>query len=188
VISSYGYQYDAVGDITQVSEVAPDGTATTTKYTYDALNRLTDEQVLNASGAVQSDTSYTYDLAGNRYSQTDASGTTYFYYYSDNPEELRAKVAPDGTETDYTYDANGSLLTTALNNNGTPTVTASDTYDDRNRLISATVNGQTESFTYDDDGNLRKGSYLRKGVISLLMGLAYDPFPVSRRPVFLGRL
>jgi RHS repeat-associated protein len=153
VISSYGYQYDAVGDITQVNEVAPGGTATTTKYTYDALNRLTDEQVLNASGTVQSDTSYDYDLAGNRFSQTDASGTTYFYYYSENPEELRAQVTPDHTETDFYYDANGSLITTALNNNGTPTVTASYTYDDRNRLVSATVNGQSISYTYDDDGN-----------------------------------
>jgi RHS repeat-associated protein len=151
VISSYGYQYDAVGDITQVSEQSPDGSTRTANYSYDALNRLTEEKVTDGSGVHTTD--YTYDLAGNRYSQTDASGTTYFYYYSENPEELRAQVTPDNTETDFYYDANGSLLTTALNNNGTPTVTASYTYDDRNRLVSATVNGQTESFTYDDDGN-----------------------------------
>ena len=74
IIDAYSYGYDAAGN--QTSKVDGKGT---TNYTYDQLNRLA--SVSEPGGKL---TSYTYDPAGNRQTETVSTGsisivTTYTY-------------------------------------------------------------------------------------------------------------
>ena len=61
------YNYDLVGNLASVTE--PNGVVTT--YSYNKLNRLTDEVVKNANGTVLASYSYTLDNAGNRTGVTE---------------------------------------------------------------------------------------------------------------------
>jgi YD repeat-containing protein len=104
--------------------------AATTNYTYDHLYRLTG--VTTTSGA----TSYTYDPTGNRLSK-----------------------ALGGSTTSDTYDRADRILTAGntnytVNNAGNETARGFDsfTYDQANRLTSATISSATSSYVYDGDG------------------------------------
>lgn len=72
---SLGYQFDAVGNITQLTN--GDGSAILARYGYDALDRLDD--VMDGPTGVSIET-YTYDATGNRLSEVDAGGTTSYAY------------------------------------------------------------------------------------------------------------
>ena len=64
LIRSLGYEYDAVGMITNIV-TSDDGSQLFVKsYQYDSLNRLTSETRITDNGSQT--TEYTYDLAGNR--------------------------------------------------------------------------------------------------------------------------
>ena len=187
VISSYTYQRNAMGDITEVDEARTQVASRTVKYQYDALERLTSET--DIVGTTSATTSYTYDLVGNRSTQTDASGTTTFHYTAD--DQLQTETAPGGTTvtTDY-YDFNGSLtsttVATTVNGTTTTTTTANYIYDARGRLISATVNGQQESFNYDDDGNQVSSTTAASGTTVYEKEKGTGPFILSPRFSGLG--
>jgi RHS repeat-associated protein len=72
---SLAYQFDAVGNITQLTN--GDGSAILARYGYDALDRLDD--VMDGPTGVSIET-YTYDATGNRLSEVDAGGTTSYAY------------------------------------------------------------------------------------------------------------
>ncbi len=97
VLASYAYTYDEGGRVTRVLEA--DGRQV--HYTYDALDRLTAEQVTDP-GMPPRLVSYTYDEVGNRLTRTDAGSTT-SYTYDTNHRLTRAGDAS------FTYDANGNL-------------------------------------------------------------------------------
>jgi RHS repeat-associated protein len=100
-----------------------------TSYGYDRLYRLL------GAGGPDGAPAYTYDPAGNRTSMTLGSSTSYTYDRAD-------RISSAGS-TSITVDAVGNL-----------TARGSDTfiYDGANRLVSATVAGTTETYTYDGDG------------------------------------
>ncbi|MEI7850958.1 MAG: RHS repeat-associated core domain-containing protein [Kiritimatiellales bacterium] len=70
LIRSLGYQYDALGMITNKTEFQVSGFTSQVSYEYDTLNRL----IREASG--NSRVEYSYDLAGNRTTVKDNGATS----------------------------------------------------------------------------------------------------------------
>jgi RHS repeat-associated protein len=92
------YEYDGAGNL-----VKREDSTGTSKYTRDALNRLTKEEL---PGSVTH--SYTYDAASNMKSFTDGGGTTNYAYNGLN--ELESMTEPSTLGTDkFTYDNNHRL-------------------------------------------------------------------------------
>ncbi|WP_340558538.1 DNRLRE domain-containing protein [Streptomyces sp. GSL17-111] len=112
------FGYDDLGRLAEDTLTAPDGTTTASvAYTYDDRDQLTGKTTTGTAGAGEH--AYTYDAAGR----------------------LTGWTAPDGTVTDYTWDAAG---------NRTRVGDATATYDERNRLLAA--NGT--SYTWSARGTL----------------------------------
>ena len=110
-----------------IDQVDPLGQAT--HYEYDDNGNVT-EKTVTGSGAADVVTTYTYTEKFN---------------------QLASVKDAMGNETDYTYDANGNLLTTtdALGN------TVTNHYDAHGQLTSMTdANGGTATYSYDAYGNL----------------------------------
>jgi YD repeat-containing protein len=129
IISQHSYTLDSVGNRTVLAEaLAQVGGGTTTNnfsYSYDRLYRLTGDGTR----------SYSYDPVGNRLSLTQGGTTSYAYDRTD-------RILAAGS-TSYTVDADGNL-----------TARGSDTfsYDQANRMTSATVTGTATTSVYDGDG------------------------------------
>lgn len=94
VISDYIYILDAVGNRTRVVEVHNDasGDARQVDYTYDELDRLTQEVITNDPVGKNGVIAYTYDAVGNRLTKTST-------------------VPDTAALVTYAYDANDRLLT-----------------------------------------------------------------------------
>jgi RHS repeat-associated protein len=186
-IDDESYDYDPAGNITrQVStrlgvQAAPE----TQCYSYDPLDRLTaawtaldgcaaaptattHAQVGDLlSGGTGYWTSWTFDILGQRTSQTDhatvseGTDTTTSYIYkgtgngntADQPHTLTSTQSTGGTtaSTSYTYDASGNTVTRTTPAAGTQNLA----WDNANRLtqIAGTTAGTT-SYVYDADGNV----------------------------------
>lgn len=143
-LSDLAYSYDKASDVTRID----DGSNYAT-YSYDNLNRLTEE---NNVGAGAIDRTYAYDAAGNRSSMTVGANTTGYTY--NNGEELTAADRP-GTSDDssLTYDANGNP---ASETRGSDTTNYS--YDAANRLTGVDLPGGAPDETYAYDGLARRVS------------------------------
>jgi RHS repeat-associated protein len=102
----------------------------TTNYGYDKLYRLT-----SAAGPAGT-TTYSYDPLGNRLNKVlGTQNTSYSYDRAD-------RITAAGSTT-YTVNADG---------NETGRGSDSFTYDQANRLLSASVGGTTSTYKYDGDG------------------------------------
>ncbi len=145
------YSYDAAGRLTRIDHDGPGGTidffdygldadgnrismasaAGTESYGINSVNQLT--QVTYPGGAT---TSYTYDAAGNRLSETTGATTVGYTYDAAGRITSRGGVA-------YANDAAGNLV-----------AAGADTYawDWAGRLASATIGGATTDYAYDGDG------------------------------------
>ena len=139
------YTYDANNNVIGVTK--PDGSVTTTVHDNAQRVVLTAERV-NESIIVGYE--YTYDTEGRILTETDlASNLKSEYTYDSLSRVTKRKLTnlsdSSVTEESYTYDANGNIISSAVN-------TDSDTfvYDDNNRLTE--YNGQ--AVTYDSDGNM----------------------------------
>ena len=139
VVASYAYTLDPADRVTAETKVwtnADDTTSSdTTGYTYTNNNQLT--EVTHTDTALSGPEMFSYDANGNR---------TMTGYSTDPGNELHS----DGTY-DYTYDADGNMITQTDIASGDETVY---TYDYRNRLVEVqqVVSGVTSmvaQYTYD---------------------------------------
>ncbi|HET9346554.1 MAG TPA: RHS repeat-associated core domain-containing protein, partial [Candidatus Limnocylindrales bacterium] len=171
------HTYNARGNRTKVVRPSPaatsgtDGTTVTTRFAYDAADRLC--RVVENS--TQSDP--TWDGLSNKCADAiDGSTTTNVStrYTSDGAGNLATMVDANGNTTTYAYDAAGRMtsLTDALGkavswtyndlgqktaeNNRTDFPTPGSigwTYDGAGRILTRTANGATTSYEYDATGN-----------------------------------
>jgi len=124
-----------------------------THYTYDSRNQITD---VNESKKVwfkrtkTHDTSYSYDLSGNRTKKVYDSVET-VYTYNDAGQLLTEKT---GKKTiSYTYDANGNLISKSSPACLGKTNKKTYEYDNENRLKAVKENGTLlMAMLYDGDG------------------------------------
>ena len=116
IMDAYTYTYDDANNQTSKHEIVNGVEKGTTVYTYDALSRL--ETVTEPLGRR---TCYTYDMAGNRVSETvtDESSTCQTSYsYNEQNRLMHTVKSVDSVVTEstlYSYDNNGNQLTTTVN-------------------------------------------------------------------------
>jgi RHS repeat-associated protein len=145
VLSRYQYTYDKVGNKASVLELG----GRKVEYTYDELNRLTQEKITDAVNGNRV-IDYTFDAVGNRLSRVDSVAGTTTYTYDDNDRLLSETTA--GVTKRYTYDDNGNTLTEQ--EPGKRTVYD---WDSENRLIGAQITDtsgtKTVQYRYDVEGD-----------------------------------
>ncbi|WP_241474866.1 RHS repeat-associated core domain-containing protein [Nocardiopsis xinjiangensis] len=145
------FTYNGRGDLLTSERSDSSGTETA-EYSYDAAGNLTE---LTEHGQT---TTYAYDAAFRLTSLTDHTGAeTTFDNDANNQRTLITH--PDGAEEARSYDDSARLTgITTTGAEGQELVTASYSYDndgaDSDQMRSRTVNGQSESFTYDGLGRL----------------------------------
>ena len=180
------YTYDNMGNITSVSENGRQ----TVKYTYDALNRLIKENLLDKDKEI----CYTYDNNGNILTKS-VNGEVVEYRYKEDSDQLMSF----GNET-FAYDVMGNpttyrgmtavwkkgkqlkFLNASVNNVGY-------THDGKGLRRTKHVGGITTTYTYDSNGKLLKEEgaktieyvYGAEGII----GIIIDQIPyLFRKNVF----
>jgi len=128
------------------------------QWTYDNLYRLTGETRKSGSSIV-AQSSFTYDLAGNRLTQ-NVNGAITSYTYNELDQLLtagsiqyqydgRGNLAREtnGSQvTQYTYDAADRLASVSLPNGTNIT----NTYDADGRRVQQSVNSQTTKYLWDE--------------------------------------
>ena len=150
------YEYDEAG---RQKTVTYDNGARE-EYAYDQNGRLI--QLKNYQGKnIKESYSYTYDANGNQLSENKVvNGTSEQLTYAYDAVN-RLVYADEGANRhrEYTYDAAGNRSSETIVDaqlNTTQVMTYS--YNSQNRLTSISSVGGTETFTYDNNGNMTKSS------------------------------
>lgn len=167
VISSYAYTLALTGRRDSVTE----NTGRKVEYTYDALDRLTQEKITDAVNGNRT-ISYTYDPAGNRLIRTDSDPSVGLSTYTYDANDRLATETDQGVLSTYAYDANGNTLSkttgashvsytwdfdnrlTDADTNGDGITDEHNVYDAAGNRVSQTVNGQETRFLLDVTGPL----------------------------------
>ena len=137
--------YDANGNLVQDA----DGLGILRKQSYDALNRLvqTIDNYNGNDGATKNTTiQYGYDSLDRLTQVTDPGNLNTTYSY-DGLSDTTGQVSPDTGTTSRTFDAAGNVLTST----DAKGITAINTYDVLNRLISTNYPDGTQNVTYAYD-------------------------------------
>jgi RHS repeat-associated protein len=195
------YSYDLNGNLVS----STDRKSQVTSLTYDPLNRLklVGFNTVTSGGVTsyESTTGYTYD-AGNRMTQAvDSAGGTITEAY-DNLDRLTSETTPQG-QISYGYDLAGRR--TSMTVAGQPQVTYSYdnanrltqiaqgtstvgfSFDNASRRSTLTLsNGVNMAYTYDNDGRVTGITY--KFNAATLGNLAYSYDSLSRRTLVSGSL
>ncbi len=139
-LQNMSYTYDAMGNITTITDYSDTGAGKIANFTYDDLNRL-----LTASTTQASSTSYryqyAYDLLGSiTGSKLNSSATTSYTYAGILYANPHAPTKIGSTVLGY-------------DNAGNATSSGSTVYawDWRNRLSTSTVSGTTRIYSYDEN-------------------------------------
>ena len=147
------YTVDASGLRTQIIDTRPAAiaaqTATrTTAYSYDAVKRLTREQVTDSSGQHRNST-WSYGKTGNRLTESTSGSINKNVNYSYDAND---RLTGETGGIVYTHDANGNLLSKKVG----ATVQAEYRWDEENRMVGATLGTGTSqkivSYAYDPSG------------------------------------
>ena len=117
-----------------------------TDYEYDPVGRLLMLRNFNHNGTLLSMFAYEYNLRGQIVAINTLTGSWSFKY--DAISQLTTWMAPTGEVTEVRYDSRGNRLTQT--NRGT---TTSYSVNSMNQYLSY---GDSETFTYDENGNLRQ--------------------------------
>ncbi|WP_165229541.1 peroxidase family protein [Aquisphaera insulae] len=149
------FAYNALGQyasIARYADLAGTQSVVTTRYQYDALNRLIDLRHSNSAGDIAF-YEYTYDASSRIASIRDVDGLT-TYTYDDRDQLTGADRAAGDIRGDesYEYDANGNRVASSVH--GTGYVTGPG-----NRLLS----DGTYDYVYDDEGNMVRRTEMATG-------------------------
>ncbi len=168
------YTYDGLGRV--ITQTSADGTSVShdyatawqelttnergykTRYYYDAFNRLTKVEELNASHQLYATTTHAYDVLGNLVQVVDNSSNTTTMTY-DRLSRKTGMSDPDMGSWTYGYDSNGNLTTQTDAKSQTITMV----YDALNRLTNKNYPGGSGMtnvvYSYDSTsgGNYGKG-------------------------------
>lgn len=166
VQTTVSYGYDANGNRTSRTV----GTAVTS-YTYDQLNRLTQETF---PGSIVN--RYTYDAAGNLATFADGGGTVSYAY--DPTDNVSTITEPDGRQTTFGYNRQHSRTSTNYPNG----ITMTNVVDDSQKIkeiiaqrtgVAAVVH-LTYDYSYRDANNVLKEGQLRRQSTDRVAGTTTD--------------
>ncbi len=135
------YGYDAGNNVKTITDAV--NAANTQTFGYDALNRLT--SAVSGTGGYGA-YAWTYDLVGNRLTQTLGSATTTYSYSSGN---RLWSVNASGTTTLVSTNANGNITSIPPANGN---MAATFAYSAANRLSSVMGSPLAATFVYDAFG------------------------------------
>ncbi|MFF7183548.1 RHS repeat-associated core domain-containing protein [Streptomyces sp. NPDC008121] len=164
VLSEAAYLYDSHGNLTERTDTRPgagaDGTpggpvSTTTRYTYDAYNRLTGSEVSGADGKPLTSTRYTLNVSGDVVQTETAPGA--------------GEAAGKNTVTDNGIDSSGRLTARTVTTGGVSTG-QKQVFDADGNLTTAhdgtqwtyTLNGRPAAMTAPD-GAVTRYTYWADG-------------------------
>lgn len=166
LISTTGAYFDAAGNMLS----STDARGNTTTYTYDATGMMTQEvQPVTATSSIT--TSFGYDATGNRTRYTDGRGNNWYTTYNSwglkqsqvEPATSTYTSAADSTTT-YAYDADARPTTVTLPGG----LSQSFSYDNMGDVLSQSGTGAgaataTRTFTYDPAGRVRTAATSNTG-------------------------
>ncbi len=124
-IQDISYVYDAVGNITNITDISSTDANKSVAYGYDDLNRLTSYKVTGAVNGDDHSEAYSYDPVGNITNKSDLGDYSYAGTGFPNPDAVTALGS-----TAYSYDSNGNLKTVGS--------VISNFWDYNNRLVKST--------------------------------------------------
>ena len=141
--------YDPAGRLASVTNVK----GTQTNYTYYGDNRLASSYVVCSacSGGKQSVTTYGYDAAGNRITETAPGSLTVNTAFNADDQVASQTVDPSGVNRAVaaTYDSDGNVVTKTLTGGGV-TQTETMTYNAMDQALSQTVANTGGNLTSSD--------------------------------------
>ncbi|MFQ5645075.1 MAG: LamG-like jellyroll fold domain-containing protein, partial [Thiogranum sp.] len=139
----FRYEYDAVGNITEIETWRSNAIKDTQTFGYDHLNRLVDAQ---AAGVAPYHFGYAYDKLGNVDKVTDIlnGNSVRDYAYGNQPHAVTTVTEGSNVET-FSYDTNGNM--TVRQEAGSE---YAQIYDSENRLIHV---ADVNAATFTDDFN-----------------------------------
>ncbi|MER6617836.1 RHS repeat-associated core domain-containing protein [Streptomyces xantholiticus] len=167
------YTYDQAGNVTSISDTSTLGGTSKADhqcFTYDGQRRLTEawtpksndcsttgRTTANLDGPAPYWTSYTYNTAGQRSTETQHATdgtTTRRYCYNGTSHALIATTTGDcaGTAAQYAYDAAGN--TTRRNERTGATTSQTLGWNSEGNLSRLTENATSTDYVYDADGEL----------------------------------
>jgi RHS repeat-associated protein len=159
--ASVNFAYDADQRLQTISRA----NGISTNYIYDPDGRVSN--ITHAGGhGINIPLVYSYDVVGNRLSQSTAVGGPLMTQPVTNTFDSANRLLTSGS-TSYSYDANGNLASASG-----PSGTTTYSWDSRNRLTSITAPGQTTSFIYDFMGNVISTS--GDGLLGLTQNILLD--------------
>ncbi len=135
------YEYDAFGNRTSMSEADAK-----TSYTYDVLDRLVEAKELNSSQAILK--TYDYDKRGNQ-TKEFINGLLQKTFTFDTTNMLSKVVDRDKGELENFYNGLGFRVASIRSEEKIEYLC--DLSKDYYNLLERTVNGETESFVYDNN-------------------------------------
>lgn len=103
LIRDLNYTYDGADNVTTRSDTV---NGQTDSYSYDAFDRLTDAVRTTNSGQGGFALHYGYDVYGNLTNKSDAGNMV----YDPTNNRLKTLSKTNGTQKQYSYDANGNML------------------------------------------------------------------------------
>ena len=157
VVTSYAYTLDPAGLLTEEVHTWDDGSSTdTTDYSYTDNDQLTGVTHSNSSFANES---FSYDSNGNRTMTGYTTGTgnqltsdgTYDYTYDANGNMITKTDIATGDELIYTYDFRNRLVEVDQVVGGDESTLATYGYDLLNRRVEVTEGGNTTFTVYEDN-------------------------------------
>jgi RHS repeat-associated protein len=147
VIQNISYTYDAVGNITLISNSSPTNASSTASYVYDDLYRLTSVTVTSTPVGIAGYTqTYAYDALGNITNKSDVG--SYVYATATTTGYANPDAAIYMATSSVIYDKNGNVTSVAV----TSSAAIKYTWDYLNRLNRTGLGTTTSTYGYDPWG------------------------------------